>query len=87
MKFSILRKNLFSPEDDTNKEIYAIVGEMVVTASKALLAEIQDEKQPRRSICRVLGVDSVGIIYPMLTMLPVCSKWQSIIPLKYLLEQ
>ena len=63
----------------------AMIGEMAVTENKALLSEIQDEKNPQRSICQVMGADYVGIIYPMLTMRLICSKWQSMILLKYLL--
>ena len=41
---------------------------MVVTAAKVLLADIRDEKGLGRSICKVMRVDSVGIIHWMLTM-------------------
>ena len=33
---------LFSPEDDTNKETSTMIGEMAVTAAKALLVDIRD---------------------------------------------
>ena len=66
---------LFLPEDDTNKETSTMIGEMAVTAAKALLDEIRDEKKSQQSICQVLGGDSVWIIYPMLTMRLVYSKW------------
>ena len=66
--FGKLRNEIFSPEHDTNKDTSFIIGEMVVTAAAAPLAEIRDEKNPRRSICQVLGADSVGVIHLMLTM-------------------
>ena len=45
-----------------------MIGEMTVTSAKALLADIQDEKNSRRSICQVLGAYYVEIIHPILTM-------------------
>ena len=53
--FARLLNEIFSTEDDTNKETSAMIGEIVVTKTKALLSEIWDEKHPRRSICQVLG--------------------------------
>ena len=38
--FSRLLNNIFSPEDDTNKGTYAMIGKMFVTSAKALLADI-----------------------------------------------
>ena len=64
-----------------------MIGEMAVTAAKALISKIQDEQNPWRSICKVLGEDSVGIIDPMLTMGLFYSKWNSIIPLKDIFAQ
>ena len=66
--FYRLRNEIFSPEEYTNKETSATIGDMVVTSAKVLLAKIRDEKSLRRSICKVLGADYVGIIHPMLTM-------------------
>ena len=80
-----LRNDLFLPKDNTKKETSVMIGEMAVTATKALLANIRDGENPRRSICRVLGSDYVGIIHPIMTTKLVCSKWQSIIPLKDIL--
>ena len=37
---SRLLNNIFSPEDDTNKGTYAMIGKMFVTSAKALLADI-----------------------------------------------
>ena len=84
LPFSRLRNELFSPEEDTNKYKYAMIGGVAVTAAKVLLADILDEKNPWQSICQVLGAYCVGIIHPMLTMRMVCSKWQSMILLKYI---
>ena len=68
LPFSRLLDELFSPEDDTNKDKYAMIGEMTVTSAKALISEIRNEKNPQRSICQVLGGDYVRILHPMLTM-------------------
>ena len=84
LPFNILCNEIFSPEEDTNKDTCTI---LVVTAAKALLANIWDEKKPRRSICQVLGTYYVGIIHPMLTMQLVYSKWQSMIRMKYILAK
>ena len=43
LAFYRLRNELFSPEGDTNKETSAMIGEMAVTAAKALLADIRDK--------------------------------------------
>ena len=40
--FSLLRNYLFLPEDDTNKYTSALIGDMEVTETKALLDEIRD---------------------------------------------
>ena len=40
LTFSILHNELFSPDCNTNKDTYAMIGEMVVTADKALLSKI-----------------------------------------------
>ena len=87
LTFTRLCNELLSPEYETNKETSTMIGEMAVTAAKALLSETRDEKNPRRSIYQVLGEYYVGIIYTMLTMQLVCSKCQSRILLKYLLVQ
>ena len=60
---------------------------MGVTGAKELLTKIQDLKKLRLSICQVLGSDYVGIVYLMLTMRLLCSKCQSMIPLKDILMQ
>ena len=44
LQFTRLRNELFSTEYDTNKETSSMIGEMTVTADKALLADIWDEK-------------------------------------------
>ena len=62
-----------------------MIGEMAVTAAKALISKIQDEQNPWRSICKVLGEDSVGIVHMMMNMRLVCSKCKSMIPLKDIL--
>ena len=87
LKFNRPRNEIFLPEDNKNKDTSAMKGEMSFTADKALLANIRYEKKSRRSICQVLGEENVGIIHPILTMGMVCSKWQSMIPLKYPLAQ
>ena len=51
-----------------------MIGEMAITAAKALFAKIWDGKNPRRIIYQVLGGDYVGIIHPMLTIRLVYSK-------------
>ena len=84
LKFNRPRNEIFLPEDNKNKDTSAMKGEMSFTADKALLANIQDKKNPRQSICQVLGEGSIRIIHPMMTMWLVCSKWQSTILLKYL---
>ena len=45
LPFARLRNKLFLPEDDTKKDKSDMIGEMDVTAAKALLADIQDEKK------------------------------------------
>ena len=40
-----LINDLFSTEDDTNKDTPASIGEMAVTAAKALLAKIREKKK------------------------------------------
>ena len=87
LSFARLLNELFSPQDNTNKDTYSMIGGMVVLSSKALLAKIRDEKKPWRIIYQVLGAYYVVIIHMMLTMQLVCSKFQSMIPLKYLLVQ
>ena len=42
--FYRLRNDLFLPKDNTKKETSVMIGEMEVTATKALLANIRDEK-------------------------------------------
>ena len=86
LPFSRLQNELFSLEEDTNKETYDMIGDMAVTVAKALLANILDEKRLQNSICQVMGEDYVGIIHPMMTMRLVFPKWHSMIPLKYLLS-
>ena len=46
LPFSRLRNELFSPEEDTNKYKYAMIGGVAVTAAKVLLADILDEQHP-----------------------------------------
>ena len=87
LTFTILYNYLFSPDDGTNKNTCAMIGEMAVTADKALLSKIWDGKNPRQIIYQVLGEDYVGMIHLMLTMRLVCSKFQSMIPLKDILAQ
>ena len=43
--FARLRNELFSPEEETNKETSDMIGFMVVTAAKAMLADIRDGKK------------------------------------------
>ena len=64
-----------------------MVGEMYIIAAKALLAKIQYEKKTRRSICKVLVADYVGITHNMMIIWMVYSKCQSMILLKYILVQ
>ena len=85
--FAILHNELFSPDCNTNKDTYAMIGEMAVTADKALLSKIWDGKNPRQIIYQVLGEDYVGMIHLMLTIRLVCSKFQPMIPLKDILAQ
>ena len=40
--FSKLRNELLSSEEDTNKETCTMIGDIVVTAAKALLVDVQD---------------------------------------------
>ena len=40
--FYRLINDLFSPEDDNNKETSSMIGKMAVTSAKALLFNIQD---------------------------------------------
>ena len=68
MPFSRLINELLSSEDDINKDTSAMIEVMVVTAAKVLLADIRDEKGLGWSICKVMRVESVGIINWMLTM-------------------
>ena len=49
-----------------------MIGEMAVTAAKALLAKISDEKKRRRRICQVLGASYVGITHKIVIMQLVC---------------
>ena len=44
LPFARLCNELFSPEDDTNKDKYAMIGEMAVTAAKDLISGIRDKK-------------------------------------------
>ena len=44
LPFTRLHNYLFSPEDDTNKSTLAMIGQVEVTASKALFSEIRDKK-------------------------------------------
>ena len=42
--FDRLQNELLSPENNTNKYTSVMIGEILVTADKALLAEIRDKK-------------------------------------------
>ena len=50
LTFAILCTDLYSPEDYTNKEISAMIGEIAVTVAKVILADIRDLKRLWQSI-------------------------------------
>ena len=85
--FSRMHNEIFSQEDDTNKNTSTMIGDMVVTADKALLAKIRDEiKAMAENLsstgCRFCwdnasGSDHADDLFKMLVM----------IPLKYILVQ
>ena len=54
--FYILLNEIFSTEDDTNKETSAMIGGMAVGAAKALLSEIRDEKKAMSEHLSSVGV-------------------------------
>ena len=70
-----MHNELFSPDDDKNKEISSIIEYITITEDKDLIFEIWDENYPRRIICQVPGEDYVDIIHMMLTIRLVYSKW------------